>query len=66
MPRPEAELLAWEEVQALRQRLRPLEWLARYSPERLPGGYRPEDFPVAKLEPGPEFWQERERRERRT
>jgi hypothetical protein len=64
LPRAEAEVLAWEQVQALMQRLNALEWLARYSPERLPEGYRPEQFPVAKLQPGPQFWEERERRGR--
>jgi hypothetical protein len=62
--RAEAEHLAWEQVQALMQRLSALEWLAHHSPERLPQGYRPEHFPVAKLRPGPEFWEERERRGR--
>lgn len=62
--RAEAELLAWEQVQASLQRLSPLEWLARYSPERLSQRYAPEHFPVAKLEPGPQFWEERERRGR--
>jgi hypothetical protein len=65
LPRAEAELLAWEQVQASMQRLSPLEWLARYSPERLPQGYRPEHFPVAKVQPGPQFWEEHERRGRR-
>ena len=64
LPRAEAELLGWEQVQALMQRLSALEWLARYSPERLSQGYHPEDFPVAKLQPGPQFWEERERRGR--
>ena len=45
LPRAEAELLAWEEVQASMQRLSPLEWLARHSPERLPPRYLPEHFP---------------------
>ena len=62
LPRAEAELLAWEQVQASMQRLDVLEWLARYSPQRLPYGYRVEDFPVAQLQPGPQFWEERERR----
>jgi hypothetical protein len=62
LARAEAELLAWEQVQAAQQRLNALEWLARYSPERLPKGYCAEDFPVAALAPGPQFWEERERR----
>lgn len=65
LPRAEAELLAWEHIQASMQRLSALEWLARYSPERLPQGCRREHFPVANLQPGPRFWEERERRVRR-
>jgi len=64
LPRPQAELAAWEQVQASIQRLSPLEWRARYDPERLPEGHRPEDFPIAQIPPGPQFWEERERRER--
>ena len=62
LPRAEAELLAWEQVQASMQRLTALEWLARFSPERLPQGYHPEHFPAATLPPGPQFRQEHERR----
>jgi hypothetical protein len=61
--RQDAELLAaWEMTQALFARLTAREWLARYAPERLPPGDKPENYPVAQIPPGNDFWLERERR----
>jgi hypothetical protein len=61
--RGDAELLAaWEMTQALFQRLTAREWLARYAPERLPAGDKPENYPIAHAAPGNEFYIERERR----
>jgi hypothetical protein len=46
--RNDAELLAaWELTQALFARLTAREWLARYAPERLLVGDKPENYPAA-------------------
>ena len=60
--RDDAELLAaWEMTQALFARLTAREWLARYASERLPEGDSAENYPVAQIPPGNDFWLERER-----
>ena len=58
----ELQMSAWEQTEALLQRLSGLEWLARYAPDRLPLGLRQQDFPVALLKPGTEFYVEFMRR----
>jgi hypothetical protein len=61
--RDDAEMLAaWEMTQALFARLTAREWLARFAPERLPEGDKPENYPVAQIAPGNTFWMERARR----